>query len=44
MNFLYFYPIYSKKYDLCRIGRQIRDKEKNGFKDNILPLVAVIEI
>ncbi len=41
MNFLYFLAyIFKKKYDLCRIGRQIRDKEKNGFKNNILPLVC----
>ena len=34
MNFLYFFSLYiQKKYDLCRIGRQIRDKE-------ILPLVC----
>ena len=29
MNFLYFFSLYiQKKYDLCRIDRQIRDKEK----------------
>ena len=40
-EFLVFFSLYiQKKYDLCRIGRQIRDKEKNGFKNNILPLVC----
>ncbi len=29
MNFLYFFSLYiQKKYDLCRIGRQIRDNNK----------------
>ncbi len=40
MNFLYFFSLYiQKKYDLCRIGRQIRDKEKR-FRKDILPLVC----
>lgn len=34
MNFLYFLAyIFKKKYDLCRIGRQIRDKEKKWFQE-----------
>ncbi len=29
MNFLYFFSLYiQKNYDLCRIGRQIRDNNK----------------
>jgi len=44
MNFLYFFSLYiQKKYDLCHIGRQIRDKEK-GFEKIFCHLSAIKEI